>query len=91
VATNAEEGSSGVGLLTKDEDETGYNSNWDVQLLVVIGWQVLGLAQSLSDEGDTKKEAYNTRRYTTVCLNVLWPCEDLVKEAMTPAVFNGVY
>ncbi|MDH3770429.1 MAG: hypothetical protein OET79_05525, partial [Nitrospirota bacterium] len=62
VATNAEGGSSGGDLLIKDEDETGYNSNWDVQLLVVIGWQVLGIAQSLYDEGDTKKEAHNTRR-----------------------------
>jgi hypothetical protein len=62
VATNAEGGSSGGDLLIKDEDETDYNSNWNVQFLVVIGWQVLGIAQSFYDEGDTKKEAYNTRR-----------------------------
>ena len=62
VATNAEGGSSGGALLIKDEDETGYNSSWDVQLVVVIGWQVPGNAQSLSDEGDTKQETHNTRR-----------------------------
>ena len=62
MATNAEGGSSGEGLLIKDEDETGYNSNWDVRLPVVIVWQVRGIAHPLSDEGDTKKEAHNTRR-----------------------------
>lgn len=62
MATNAEEGSSGGDLVRKDEDERGDNSNWDVQLLVVIGWQVLGIVQSLYDEGDTKKETHNTRR-----------------------------
>jgi hypothetical protein len=62
VANYAVGGSSGGDLLIKDEDETDYNSNWNVQFLVVIGWQVPGNVQSFYDEGDTKKEAYNTRR-----------------------------
>lgn len=49
----------------------GCNSNWDVQLLIVNGWQVLGIVQSIYDEGDTKKEAHNTRRLRSVCQNLL--------------------